>query len=240
MQTFKIKPSKRAIAIGSVTLALLCSVAAWRVVNAGKPGVLGNGDLDAVATDAYQQGTEAGREEGFSDGRRAAMLPTIGDATQSAAIALNEADHNSAALFDAFVCSRKNAWRKFAEENAEGQRGQIAELEKQLQLVALEPMKALTTQFPHEGELQAQGENFALVANPVIENRAIVLAIYDLMTGITEGCTLDFVPALTANNAYLLQSAMAASQRRDAIKMFDQQLEGLASQEVETDEAPAN
>lgn len=228
--------AKKLLWTGGVMLGMLTLVATMRVLQPGKPQAQ-NVSPDDIATQGFQQGKEAGIEEGIEEGQRAAMVPSIGDAQRTASVALSEAEQNAAALVESLQCSRKNAWREFAASQANEQRGQIAVLEQHLQTASLEPLKTMAIQTAHDGGMQASGEAFQSVLSPVIENAAIVAAISDIRAGISQPCAINPVPAITANNAYLLQSAMAASQRREAIKLFDEQLNEVA-QEVPDESSP--
>jgi len=234
--------NKKVAAIAGTSFGLLILAAGWSIYRAytaeATPRTFTKGETEAMATQDYQEGEQQGTAQGLEQGQRAAMLPTIGDATRGSAMMLAEADNNSLDLLNDLMCSRKAAWVRFAELEAgeENTHGQIKVLEDKLASLATSVLEDLIIQFPRQGDLKAQGEQWPLVVNPILENRAIVLAIQDLTTGETSGCLLDPVAAITANNAYLLQSGVAASQRREIIKELDAERQRAASSPV-ADEA---
>ena len=229
---------RKVAAIAGTSFGLLMLAAGWSVYRAYtaevQPRTFSKNETEAMATQAYQEGEQQGTAEGIEQGQRAAMMPTIGDATRGSAMMLAEADNNSLDLLNDLMCSRRSAWIRYAEmeAGAENTHGQIKILEEKLSSLATSVLEDLIIQYPRQGDLKAQGEQWPVVVNPILENRAIVLALQDLSTGETSGCLLDPVAAITSNNAYLLQSGVAASQRREIIKELDAERQRAASSPV--------
>jgi len=178
-------------------------------------------DPDVVATQGFNQGREVGASEGYEAGQRDAITPAIGSAHQSAALALAEADAASLATLNQYVCARKGAWLDYADQQAAQGKNPIVELDRKLKEHSVDPFKDLTVAF---GTITAKGEQHEAVQNPVIENRAIVLAISELRGTPGTSCVVDLTAAHTANVVYLFESQRALTQRNEIMQEIDQLL----------------
>ena len=213
----------RFVKTGVTLLVALAFVGVLRVIGSFKNP---HANLESIASKAFQQGqqvaSEDAREQGFEEGTRAAIAPSIGDSQRIAGVALGESLEAAEYVLLQFVCARKTRYLATAEAlSLEQGVNPIVWLENQLRK-QVGDFKDLTVRY---GYLTASAEQHQASINSVVNHLAIIQAINDLKQKKSSRCTVDLTPAYTATSSYLFESQRANSQRRESLVAVEDEQE---------------